>query len=1237
MKIRRMLFTCLLVALCAWVSIALVFAQSASTAALTGTVTDQTGAVVPNVTVTATNTATNQNRTVTSGADGAYRIPLLEPGQYRVRFTGMGFKTAEVTNITLSVTETVTLDRALEVGAQTEQVTVEANVETVQTATSTLGTTVTGNAITSLPLSTRNFTQVLGSSAGVAVDVANGSAFGRGTQNMSVNGASPNANNFQMDGVAINNAAGGNAAGDAGLYTGIAVPNPDALQEFKIQTSTYDASFGRNPGANVNVVTKSGTNQLHGSLFEYFRNEALNANDFFFNRDRNPLGPEKQILKQNQYGGTVGGRIIKDKLFYFGSYQGTRQRNGVATAGLTSATLYPIPLGNRGTTSLAGVDDSAAAAFRQQLQVNMCGLTAADQGTRGTLCGANALPINDVSMRLLQLKNADGSYYIPGSGTTGKVQQLFSIPAQYTEDQYLANVDYVVTEKHTLQMKYMFSNNPYVTPLSGNVPGRHLTDFRSNTSALLRLTSILSPTVVNQARISFQRVLENGVEDFTVQGYTPQAIGMKPLTSALCCNGTTGGSYTIPTPIGITGAFSIGGGGAPSFAPSNQTQYADQISWTKGAHTLRAGFEYENVRYPLTFGALGRGTLSIPSFADFLIGRAGCAPADATCSPTNPGNTTGVTSSSFSGCQFCVRSSVNGIVHNYNLHNINAFVQDDWKVSSKLTLNLGVRWEYDGQLNDKYGNLTNRWATDLLSVPLANIPQDPTVTNVNQAIVAYANNPNAFIGYVVPSNYDTRPVSQGGHGAIPAGTRIFDGNAPTHNRVPLSNFAPRFGFAWTPLSSNRLVIRGGAGLFYDRLGINQMVHAVQEGLPYADTTGIQNDIASMQSPYQDRPLQLLPRWFNFSTGIGSSFNAPTYEFVHTPLVRQYNLGIQYEFARGYVVEGAYVGSNGINIADYNHIMNTGYLACTALVTTNCVQGGGINGRTFSTNTLANSAARARYLGFLPQGFEQNSFDGVYNYNSIQTTIRKNFSHGLGFQAAYTYSKNLSNVGFVGANLNDPTNMWQQYGQTPYSRPHRFVATYQYELPFKAMGALNHLVGGWMVSGVTTIQSGTPLTLFDGRGGGVYGLVHSVFLEDNWTRAQLAPGVTYADIATSGGVEQRLGGKSGAPFFSTAAFVPPPIKGEDGSRDFGNTGVGIIRGPHQLNFDFSVSKNFRFTERQSLQFRSDFFNIFNHAQFAMPNTAGGGSGQLQVQSAQFGQILATSVNPRILQFALRYAF
>jgi hypothetical protein len=1241
MKSQRLLLSFFLTVLCAMIGAAPLFAQTAGTAALTGTVTDPTGSVVPNATVTSTNTGTNQSRTVTTDAGGTYRIPLLEPGLYRVRFTAMGFKTSEVTAVTLTVTETATLDRALEVGAQTEQVTVEANVETVQTATSSLGTTVTGNSISTLPLSARNFTQVLGMTAGVSVGVTNGAAFGTGTQDMSVNGQDPNKNNFQMDGVSINNLAGGGNASSSGLYTGIAIANPDALQEFKIQTSTYDASFGRNPGANVNVMTKSGTNQMHGSLFEYFRNEKLNANDFFWNQTQNSLAGEKQALKQNQFGGSIGGPLKKDKLFYFGSYQGTRQRNGVSTNGSSTVVEYPIPLGPR---EGAGFQ----AALGQALGPNCNGPgTGFSTGIPvGLQIDCAGTMINPVALALLRVKLPNGSYYVPSSGLSptggpnrnGTISQLLSNPAKFTENQYIVNVDYVINSKNTLAMKYTFFDDPSnicCGGQGGQLPGWVASEHRGNTQAQLRLTSILTPSVVNQARISMQRIIEDATDSVP---YTPQQIGLKPLISSACCNGTTLGTYTQPPFFLIPGVMQMGGSLYPQFAPTTQVQYADQISWTKGSHNFRAGFEYENVKYPLHFGGLGRGFNIILSFADLMIGRSGCAvyiPAfvgvPGSCNESNPGldpngyPTNGGPVSNLIACLFCVRSTVEGIIHGYKMHNMNAFFQDDWKVNSRFTVNYGVRWEYNGTLADKYGNLTNLWPSDLRTVPIP--PSAPSATN-----------PNSYVGYVVPNNYQASA-----HGALPPGVRTFPGEFASINSIPLSNFGPRIGFAWMPTDSNRMVVRGGFGLFYDRIGINQIVHAVQEGKPYADTLANVQSSTSLQSPFQDRPLAFIPRWFDLNPNsptylLGSNFDSPYYDRIQTPLVRQFNLGLQYEFAKNYVLDVAYVGSSGINTANYSHVVNMPPLVCTALVKSNCVSGN-INGIT--TNTTSNAGGRVPFLGFSPIGLQQNGFDAVSNYNSLQTTVRKNFSNGLMFQGAYTWSKNLSNVGFGSANLNLPTDMGQQYGQAPFSRPHVFVLNYQYQLPVKLDNKMmNGIFGGWTISGVTTWQSGTAVTIMDSRAGTVFGATNSS-IDKGLSRAQLASGATYDSIFQSGGFHDLVncGGVQKEKmycFFNPKAFAAPLAIGDDGSTNFGNTGVGIIRGPHQLNFDFSVNKVFKITERQALQFRTDFFNIFNHAQFNL-NTAGGNGAQINVNDPSFGVISSTSVAPRLIQFALRYTF
>ncbi len=327
-----------------------VMAQSSGTSGLTGIMTDPSGAAIPNVTVTLTSNSTGAVRTAITGTEGSYKFSLLPPGDYKIRFSANGFKTAEVASIILNVTETPALDRVMEVGAQSEQVTVEAAAEVLQTESSTLGTVVTSQAILDAPLSSRNYTQILNLSAGAVSGVNDATALGKGTLDMSVNGAAPEQNNFQMDGVSVINAFGAGLARDCGIYVGIPIPSPDAIQEFKVQTSTYDASYGRNPGANVNVLTRSGSNAFHGTLFEFFRNEDLDANGFFENAE----GNGKSILRQNQFGGTFGGPIKKDKLFFFGSYQGTRQLNGVSAAGSSTVFLPPIPGGDRSAPWLRG-------------------------------------------------------------------------------------------------------------------------------------------------------------------------------------------------------------------------------------------------------------------------------------------------------------------------------------------------------------------------------------------------------------------------------------------------------------------------------------------------------------------------------------------------------------------------------------------------------------------------------------------------------------------------------------------------------------------------------------------------------------------------------------------------------------------------------------------------------------------------------------------------------------------
>lgn len=1161
-------------------------AQSAGTSGLAGVVTDPSGAAIPNVTVTATQLATGQVRTATTGTDGGYKFSLLQPGDYKVRFVASGFKTAEVAQVTLNVTETPELDRTLEVGAQAEQITVEATTEVLQTQSSTLGTTVDSKAVVELPLSNRNYTQIVGLSAGVNAGVNNATAFGKATQDFSVNGADPGQNNYQMDGVAINNSANSGSSNDSGIYAGIGIPNPDAIQEFKIQTSTYDASYGRNPGANVNVVTKSGTNTWHGGAWEFLRNEDFNANDFFDNRSG---GGKQQILRQNQFGGDVGGPIKKNKIFIFGNYQGTRQLNGVAGQGASSFFEPLIPAGDRSTAAWQTALGAANCPANHPGDAAPFQTAFAAFGQMQVACdGSN---INPVSLAMLNLKLPNGQYYIP-TNTGAAFQNVFlSSPAIYHENQLITNMDWLINSKNTFSAKYFYTRNPQIAPFNGsgfapggNLAGTPISNLYSNTNAVLKLTSIITNAFVNEARISGQR--NNAVGSDTTPG-TPQGVGQTPIVPT---------ENELPVTI-ILGAFDMFGTLAPDVSPTNQLQVADEISWSHGKHTIRAGFEAEGTRWPISFMGLERGFLFYLSFADWLIGRGGCAPGNTSCSPANPGNTTGSPFGDITQCLFCVRSGPTGIIHNYGEHNYSSFVQDDYKVGPRLTLNIGVRWEFDGTYNDKYGNLTNVWPNLMGTVQAPSAPE-PTGAGL--------------VGYVVPNNF----AAHYGQSAILPGITVNNNGTPINGHPPLSNFAPRLGFAWQPTPGGKLVIRGGAGLFYDRIAGDRFVHGLEQGYPYSITLDYPSPVNtySNQTPYPSTPLSFPPRWYNLTTLTGSALDQAFLDpSIHTPLVRQYNFNVQYQFARNWVLEVGYVGASGINLVDTYHDYNIPLLASPS---------NPINGIT--TNTVANAAARVPYLGYIPGGLTGTAFDGRSNFNSLQVTVRKQFSYGLTLQASYTWSKDLGDVngsaaGANEANSNNPMYLNQQYGPLYFNHPQRLIINYAYDLPFgKHDGALGYLANGWNISGVTTVQDGTPLTITDATGGSIFGLSSS--------RAQMCPGATYATAKTPGSTVNNLND-----YININAFCSNDLPVIGNGTGFGNSGVGIFLGPGQFNFDFALLKTTRFGERQALIFRAEAFNLFNHPQFANP-------GGLAVSTPQgFGAITNSSVNPRILQLGLKYIF
>jgi hypothetical protein len=1227
----------------------LLLGQSATTGAITGTVTDSSNAVVPNATVTVTNIATGQARTTTTSASGTYTVGFLPPGNYSVKFEATGFNTASVASITLNVTERPAIDQVLTVGSQTQQVEVAAEAELVQTASSAVGTVVDSATVTELPLTTRNYTNLVGLTAGVAVGVFNAVTMGRGSQDIYVNGAGYAENNYQQDGAIINSLGGTGSVADQGSNPGTAIVNPDAIAEFKIQTSLFDAAYGRNPGANVNVVTKSGTNQFHGTLFEFFRNTIFNSNDFFRSQNAPPLPNGRPVLDQNQFGGTIGGPIKKDKLFFFASEQETRQINGAAAYGFSTPTLPPIPSGDRST-----------AAFKSALGAAFCGTLPGTAGSVPVSCtGSN---INPVALAILNLKLPDGTYYLPGSGTSGNLTVSDSLPVHFTEHQILGNVDYVINSKNTLSLRYFYSRDPAsitigcagsggaatstgtITPCLPGAPGT--TNFPASYTTL-KLTSLVTNNFVNEARLSVQTV-----KILPTQGipFTDQQVGITPIVPSI----NALAQITFTTPKIQFGA----GSNLAKINTDSSWEAADSISWSHGKHTVRAGFEFERDRLDMHSPGSSLGSLAFTNFSDFLIGLPACtgtlSVAAGTCngSPTLSNISNTGLGTTYAG------PGAGGLTHLYRDSVLDAFAQDDFKIFRNLTLNLGLRWEYDGWPTDIQGFNTNLWIPEAgnVNVPVAQggtLGNSVTCPNPSLPITCV---PGSLAGWVVPANYNAAQFP-----ALPAGVTGITtntNNSIVQNGAPKDAFAPRVGFAWKPTSSDKLAVRGGFGVFYDRL--SYAFFGRNSNPPFATVVGGSGSgigYASESQPFLQNP-QLgwtnAVRWAIVNTnplgspalypggptgqnGVTSNITTagPIGPVMPLPTTYQYNLTVQYEFAPSWVLQLGYVGSHAIHI-----FPQSGYTELERNQSILASPSNPVNGIT--VNTDANANVRVPYLGFSTAGLFGDFNSQFSKYNSVQATLQKQLSHGLTFQATYSYSRSFSSATYV--NYNDAT--ITPYGLNPLYRPQRLTLNYHYELPFgKHEGLVSKLVDGWSVEGVTIVQDGQPLTPIDTRGAAIYGF--GTPSPGEMSTAEYAAGMGAANVgSTAGGNDQnRLGCANtlttcpGGGWFNRAAFGTVPIVGATpgvagtGGTGWGNGGLGTILGPGQFNFDTTIQKRTvvgGLREDATLIFRTDFFNTFNHPQFANPTS-------VDVSTTNFGQISSTSVNPRLMQFSLKYVF
>ena len=1363
--------------------------QSGTTGGLTGTVTDPSGGVIVGATVTATSLATGQSRTVTTDSSGTYKFSLLQAGNYSLKFTASGFKTADVPSVTVNITETPVLNQKLEVGAQSEQVTVESTAETVQTQNATVGTLVGAQTVTTLPLSSRNYTQIIDLSPGVVVNVASAAAVGNGTQDINVNGNGSDQNNYMMDGATLTNYGSGGGA-QSGNFPGIAIPNPDAIQEFKIQTSQYDAQYGRNPGASVNVVTKGGTNNFHGSAWEFFRNSALDANDIFNHISQSSLDqPNKpEPLNENLFGGTFGGPIKKDKLFFFGSYQGFRQLNAVGTNGFatglsTGISLYPFTApganGGRGNTvsGTIPIDYSAGGAPCSYTSYQSY-LGCAFGGTASLLSflglgdgipvATNGSNINPTAIQILQKTGPAGGlnqgFYVPGVpfGSNGlplttSAAVTDTQPTRANEDQYVGNLDYVANSKNTLSQKFFYSKDPQIQSFVcldgiGNLvnscaPGSPEDVNYTALDETLKLTTVATNNFVNEVLFAYVRETQ-----FAAPGnyFTACSVGVTPPQADGNCANLSGVTNINPIilqaptisigglpllqlngPVGYaTGALNTGGNFfASGINTFNTFETKDNVSWNHGKHAFRFGFEGDRLQYNVA--SLSRGGMIFPTVSDFLTSGAGPNSIlanfyNALASPI--GNPLGLRSNEFS-----------------------AYAEDDIKVTSKLTVNLGVRWEYDGYPTDVQGGVySNAWTSQAASINTGSF-------FLGNEVVAGPGTPSnqvgTLAGYVVASNYNPNyprcgvPTALSGCGlaapanifpGYPGGAAgvLVNGNKTLVRGSPWNDFGPRVGLAWQPFGE-KLVVRAGYGIFYDAVYANLLADNQEGNAPYNGYANASFPGNSLNSPlvpgvsqgtilgWTPRTLQVLAGGTTTgatliednSGGLGLGTTSDS-ENLGVPLIQQYNLDLQYELGHNWVVDVGYVGSHGTHLYDWAYPLNIAFLAPNApnqpaasdqqdarMIIGSGARGtpnsfpfndpGNTNPATQVLENTGNSAAapgnalgRVSYLGYGPTGLGTTATLGDSLYNSLQLQLKHQFSHGLLIEASYTWSKLITNInaseagggiaapGNVlsgGASSNDPLDLGQQYGLAAFNRPQRLIIAYSYDLPYKnTQGFSGKVLGGWTISGVTTIQDGEPFTVTNSNAGTIYAPAGAGF-GGSGSRAELNPGNTGkcnsigvcqgTDLTTPGSTQTRalsgwinldafgsvgptgfvatpppcIGGtpNPGGTFTDACGAAPNPFTGDPGypfvnaGYGWGNSRVGSIMGPGQNNWDFSLLKNTKITEGLTTQFRAEFYNVWNHAQFNPPVN--------NVADSTFGQIQNSSVPPRIVQFALKFLF
>ena len=1099
---------------------------------ISGTVSDSSGAVVPSATVTVTNSATNATRTAVTDEGGFYTMTNLPVGTYSVTVERQGFKKANQTGNVLAADTRLTVNITLEAGAVTETVEVStAAGETVNTTSGEVARVVDRRQVQNLALNGRNYMQLVTLIPGAAILDEDQLALttSLSISQAAINGNRPNYNSLSVDG-GFNMDSGSNNSqvNNVGI---------DFIQEVKIQTSNFSAEYGRNAGAAVNVVTRGGGNDYHGSVFEFLRNDKLDARSFF--------SPVRQKLRFNNFGWNFNGKIVKDKLFFFAGQEYKYIRQDAAPVRRN----MPTRAERRGDFSLRGGTLNVPAGYTAINPANGA-VVAAGQPIPGRNLAnlrLNGQPVgvSPNGAAIASVYTAMEGLAVAYSDTPTANNATFQQPNPFDYREDIVRIDYRINSEHSIYGRYLHDKydliDPFGTFINSPLPTVPTNRLRPGYSVQLSYTWLISSNLINEAKASSswngQRIPPVG--EFwkrSTFGFTyPQFFSGGRFNEGIP-NTTFAGNGAMANFNGPNGSL---------LSPTTDIAISDNVSWVRGKHSLRMGMlivrnrKDQNGRSiytgQLAFDSSGNTVTTGNSFADALLGNF------RTYSEAN-----------------------NDPIGFFRFNQFEAFVSDSWKLARNLSLEFGARYYHFGP--------TYTQANNMSSFDPGRYDPAKAVTVLPNGTIDLTKGGNRFNGLVRAG--DGVPVDELGRVNVSdADLALVPAGAPRGFYQPQDKLAPRFGFSYAPFNDDKTSIRGGFGMYYDKVEGNLIFSQVNVP-PFVSTPSFTN--GNIANPSGGTPS---------NAALLGDINSidPNLDIAYS---MNFSLGVQRELPKGFFVEANYVGNLGRHLIRQPDLNQPSFAALTANLPAN----GGPN---VNTNTLRPYKGYTRILYRLS--------DANSNYNGLQLYAAKRKGN-LELTGSYTWSKALTDTSGNGDGVDvgeDPFNRHSNYGVASFDRRHIFVTTYDYHLPFfsKMDGISGVLLSGWEVSGITRYQSGAYFTV----------------------TGSTAIGTRRADYV-GGSVLLADPGPNG--WTNPAAFAAAPATRR------GNSGVGSVQGPNLITFDFSFRKQFSLTERFKLRFQADMFNAFNRTNFRAPSNV--------VTTAGFGTITTTGP-ARNIQFGLKLNF